>query len=285
MTFPKRMTGARLFTCCAIVLIMCLNFWLSDMALSFNSEQSSLELLSVNNHNNYNYNNHDKNVDSTEQRLRLPTPIIVVGLPKVGTSSIHAMFTCSGHKSSHYCCCGSNKTHTDCKGGGGTNPRTFAVCIRDNLKASKPILENCGDYEVYAQLDAESGKSIYLPQHDHLEELHNYAPNATFVLNLRPAQDWVDSVTHWFGLGGRFLKRFDINVQKMDRHEALRQIFDNHTARIRDFVQSHPSHKLVEVDISTPSAGQILANEFGMDVKCWGQHNQNKKKKLAGQNG
>jgi hypothetical protein len=36
---------------------------------------------------------------------------------------------------------------------------------------------------------------IYLPQHFALEALHAYAPNSTFILNLRPAADWVASVS------------------------------------------------------------------------------------------
>lgn len=122
--------------------------------------------------------------------LRLPKPIFVVGYPKVGTSSIHAMFACSGIKSSHYCCCGSNRTHTHCN-----DARSFAQCMRSNHQRKRPILEGCGDYDVYAQMDGELGKKMYLPQHFTLQELHDYAPSATFLLNLRPAEDWVKSVS------------------------------------------------------------------------------------------
>ena len=89
--------------------------------------------------------------------LKLPTPIFVVGFPKAGTSSIHAMFQCNGVRSSHYCCCGSNRTHTHCNDGG----RSFAECMRDNIKQKRPILKDCGDYTVYAQMDAEVGNSTY----------------------------------------------------------------------------------------------------------------------------
>jgi hypothetical protein len=89
--------------------------------------------------------------------LKQPTPIFVVGLPKAGTSSIHAMFECSGVKSSHYCCCGSNRTHTHCNDGG----RTFGECMRENIKAKRPILGGCGNYSVYAQMDSELGNSTF----------------------------------------------------------------------------------------------------------------------------
>jgi hypothetical protein len=76
--------------------------------------------------------------------LRQKTPIFVVGLPKVGTTSIHHMFQCNGLKSSHYCCCGSNRTHTHCNDGG----RLFSECMRKNMKQKIPILQGCGTYDV-----------------------------------------------------------------------------------------------------------------------------------------
>ena len=76
--------------------------------------------------------------------LRQKTPIFVVGLPKVGTTSIHHMFQCNGVKSSHYCCCGSNRTHTHCNDGG----QLFSECMRKNMKLKIPILQGCGTYDV-----------------------------------------------------------------------------------------------------------------------------------------
>ena len=207
--------------------------------------------------------------------LKKPSPIFVVGLPKAGTSSIHAMFECSGIRSSHYCCCGSNRTHTHCNDGG----KSFAQCMGHNIKNGRPILENCGNYTVYAQMDSELGNSIFLPQRFKLDLLHDYAPNATFILNVRPAEEWVKSVSNWFGLGGRFLNLFKIDPKKVARYEVLKEIFNNHTQFIRDFVQVHPSHSLVEVDISHSSAGTILADSFGLIESCWGRHNENKKRK------
>jgi hypothetical protein len=89
----------------------------------------------------------------------------------------------------------------------------------------------------------------------------------------------VNSVSNWFGLGGRFLTRFKIKHTNINRHEVLREIFQNHSDFIRDFVRHHPSHPLIEVDISRPDAGTVLADAFGLDESCWGKHNQNKKQK------
>jgi hypothetical protein len=124
---------------------------------------------------------------------------------------------------------------------------------------------------------------MFLPQRFQMEELHASAPTATLVLNLRPARDWVKSVTHWFGLGGRFLTRFKINHRTVkDRHQVLEKIYNNHSQFIRDFSQQHPSMHLLEVDITSENAGQVLADAFGLEESCWGIHNQNIKRAEGG---
>mmetsp|Transcript_39753 Transcript_39753/g.96009 ORF Transcript_39753/g.96009 Transcript_39753/m.96009 type:complete len:255 (-) Transcript_39753:95-859(-) len=212
------------------------------------------------------------------QKVQLPRPILVVGMPKVGTSSIYEFFKCNGIKSSHYCCCGSNRTHTHCGDG-----RSFSDCMRQNAKSNRKILEGCGDYDVYAQMDGEAGNSIYLPQHFALDSIHEYSPNATWILNLRNAAEWVSSVTNWYGLGGRFLRRFkvDIKNKNANRTKALIDIFDNHVQTVRDFVRTHPTHHLIELDIKSKNAGKILAHEFSLNEGCWGNHNQNPRRQSA----
>eukprot|EP00980_Cylindrotheca_fusiformis_P008840 scaffold1888_cov120-Cylindrotheca_fusiformis.AAC.10 len=122
--------------------------------------------------------------------------------------------------------------------------------------------------------------AIYLPQHFALDAIHAYAPNSTFVLNLRPVADWVASVSNWFGLGGRFLRRFRIDHRRTNRTKALEDIFKNHSLLVRQFVNRHPSHKLVEVNIAHPNAGKVFATEFGLNENCWAKHNQNKRKTI-----
>jgi len=130
-------------------------------------------------------------------------------------------------------------------------------------------------------MDAEWKKGLYLPQHDALQDLHSYAPQATFLLNIRPAKDWVRSVTHWFGMGGRFLTHFgvDISDPNIERNRELEYIYKNHSQRVRDFVRDHPSHRLIQVDIQDPMAAKLLARELGIRESCWKKVNENKKRK------
>ena len=96
------------------------------------------------------------------ERLRTNRPIFVVGYPKVGTTSIYQMFQCSGIKSQHYCCCGSSRFHTHCRHVNNTKNVLMADCIRKNMKRSQPILQQCGSYELFAQMDGEFRNRKYI---------------------------------------------------------------------------------------------------------------------------
>jgi hypothetical protein len=73
----------------------------------------------------------------------------------------------------------------------------------------------------------------------------------------------------------REIDRLPSNQTEMVRF--LETIYEEHHNRIRDFVQRHPSHALVEVNITEDSAGDVLAEAFGLDAKRWTQKNKNKK--------
>ena len=38
---------------------------------------------------------------------------------------------------------------------------------------------------------------MLLPQHHYMDKIHEQFPNATFILNLRPVDAWVNSVLNW----------------------------------------------------------------------------------------
>jgi hypothetical protein len=228
------------------------------------------------------------------------SPILVVGLPKAGTSSLFEFFHCLGYYSQHWYCC--RKQTTAQRGG----PTYMSECMLYNLRFGLPILQGCGDYDVYtelngprpsssssssSQLDPQVQKQprIFLPQHYHLQELHDYAPDATWILNVRNVDDWIDSV---MSVDGHMLiRQFIYEVQQHDPFETpkgrketiafLRRFWDEHVRQIYDFVQNHPSssHQLVTVNISDPNAGLHLARSLGLEkesraIRCWGQHNK-----------
>ena len=67
---------------------------------------------------------------------------------------------------------------------------------------------------------------------------------------------------------------FDMIGYGDQRRAFLAQIYDEHTRNVREFVKKHPSHHLVEVNITDPMAGKIMSTGFGLPEDCWGHKNK-----------
>jgi hypothetical protein len=181
----------------------------------------------------------------------------------------------------------------------------------DNLQNELPILDGCGDYDVYTELNGPrrtklgntpmiDKSSIFLPQHFHLQELHDYSPTSTWILNLRPVDEWIQSVAK---MNGNVLTRqlvrevltttHNTKDDNINQHhllpsprgrnatrQFLRDFWYRHVRLVQEFVNEHPSHQLVMVNITDPQAGRQLAKALGWKEAtahraeaCWGQHN------------
>jgi len=254
--------------------------------------------------------NQDEKVKTTS--LKVPLPVITVGFPKSGTTSLHNFFTCSGVSSQHFCCCGDESDHPPC------SKKTMAVCVLENMAQGRKMLEGCGDYEAYCQIDGErpvqrkrsppdfnrngvlledgslefhdlstpAGRQEmyrhFLPQHFQLQRLHEDYEAATYVLPLRNSTEWAISALNWFQMRGRFVNEYMAHNSSLQRPgkagamQFLVRIYNEHTEYIRQFVKAHPQHKLIEFHISDPSAGEKLADAFGLqyNAACWGHHNK-----------
>ena len=211
-------------------------------------------------------------------------PVVVVGMPKAGTTSLAAYFRCGGLDVSHYEC----GDHAKC---GACIERAFEHRARDVLGA-------CGSYAAWAQMDFEGTPNTkgaegldgakdrcFFPQVEALEAIASAHPSATFVLNRREDYaDWVRSVDDWGDMRAR-LRDCDITglpagaggegddgtlIAFAEAHaDRVRRLFGNRS--------EHPDghHALVEVVIDREDAGEVLEAAFGIDARrCWGQENE-----------
>lgn len=55
----------------------------------------------------------------------------------------------------------------------------------------------------------------------------------------------------------------------------MSDFFCNHVKNIRQFVESHPSHILIELDITSHLLGEELESLIGIPRSCWGESNKN----------
>lgn len=220
-------------------------------------------------------NNGESTLHTINKYKEIELPILVVGMPKVGTTSITEFFKCSGrYKVSHH----------QCKGRGGHG--RCGVLIRDNVLEGRPPLQATGDFDVYAQMDAFALSAkyfdykCYMPQVEILNELHAHYPNATLILNTRNVTNWIKSL-HNYNSGNMLKRLVQCNITGLpngvgNNDSDLYTFFQNHLDRIRSFVKTHQSHKLIEFNIESHDAGNILGDAFGINHTCWGQANKSK---------
>jgi len=193
---------------------------------------------------------------------------IVVGLPKSGTTSVYHFFSCSGYRTTHYCCCGTKAIEYPCEGG-----KLLSQQLRENLDAGRNLWHGTGNKAVHAQLDGESPTETYfLPQHYNLPALHESAPNASWILPLRSAASWKKSVQNWLDMGDRL--RVVYQRYNPSKEFDLELFYDEHTALIRDFCKKYRPQLCVEVNINDSDTGKHLLKHFRNAIpSCWGRHN------------
>ena len=234
--------------------------------------------------------------------LRLPLPILVVGLPKAGTSSLFHFFRCNSLSSQHFYCC-KEQNSTLYQSGAGY----VSTCMLNNLEdasGSRSILQGCGDslYQAFTELNGPRpydenissnnpiGPRIFLPQQFELERLYKQFPRATWILNQRGVGSWVDSVLRWGGEGedtnGSSLKsqlvneyhvQYGTDLEPKNEHAFLEWLYRNHTDTVKRFVQDHSTISLVELDIEDSNAGRALGEALGLEAFCWNKYNRNDK--------
>jgi hypothetical protein len=205
--------------------------------------------------------------------LNVPTPIIVMGLMKAGTTSIYGYFKCGldpyTARISHYNCA---KKH----GIMSCGKRMRRNITKKRVKAFKDM----DMFHVYTELDGqEHNGGITVPQWQFLEEIYAHFPSATWILNLRDPQDWLSSVDRWQDLRQRFIDNpFNpiLPRGKGEDDKDMIRFYEVQAERIKDFVKTHPSLTLVEVKIDSPDAGTTMEDTFGISAdKCWKRRNAN----------
>lgn len=219
----------------------------------------------------------------TLKELKVPAPIILLGFPKAGTTSIDHYFRCQGMHVSHEECY--------------SNPykqgkmQNCGQMMMKNLENGEPMFQNTGDYHVYTGLFYSS--TCIFPQITHLEQIHKSHPNATFLLHMRDLDKWVESTRRWSKLmnyGTMYSQIVDCFVENPHDREnrtiadlAIKNAYQKVIDGARKLVQEHPSHRLIEVHIDRDDAADIMESSFFHSPKsnCWNQENSNKRGKIG----
>jgi hypothetical protein len=219
----------------------------------------------------------------------------------MGSTTLFEFFGCNGFSATHH----------------WRNVKDFeGICMRDAVMNGLPPLASCAKgKDALMQIDVENpfGWDIrpekkdqnifhwrktrdecFFPQMSLLHEIHEEAPNATFVIAFRPIKDWIKSMTGW----NTILKRLRMctlpNKPRLipenlandtEALETYTQFFCSHVIHLRNFVNSHPSHALIELELyNTKDSKEVMGTLFPSLVdkpskSCWGKANTNPPKK------
>ena len=230
-------------------------------------------------------------------RYDLPTPIIVLNLPKSGTTTLNEYFMCGGVESTH--------TFTEYTYDTSNLPRDretrIGDCLRNNYFADSaslseasgtaPPFDKCTkrrrlkqfggggyvNYLAFSDIGTTGPGLCYYPtiHNGGLEHIEKYYPNATLILLTRNTTDWYKSIAKWSK--GRILSNWvdkcqfgSANSKKNETH--WREFYDAHTQKIRNFVLDHPSLNYIEIQLESStnsSTSQSLEYYTGIHSSCF----------------
>jgi hypothetical protein len=222
--------------------------------------------------------------------IKLPLPVLVVNMPKTGTSTIKKFFDCglaAGRWSNHW----KNKDLT------GKELFTVEIMSR-NFQLGLPLLQGCGGWAVYTDsggiytnVTAGERQCFYPVVQQHgLETFAQDYPNATILhLPRSNTSAWVQSAKHWKNLTGRWDDycsglQPDHNILFADKRTRLTTDEEwaswyerNYTQRIRDFAKLHPSLTYVESSLDdVEGTGLFLEKVTALPAACFGHHHVTK---------
>lgn len=144
----------------------------------------------------------------------------------------------------------------------------------------------------FTEINHNWGKGCF-PQIQLLDELHDIAPNSTFIFTFRPIHDWIKSMEVWGKPTKMFvrskswvvpgLQKF-VDSVRTDHKLNLAKFWCSHTLHMREYVKEYPSHALIELDLYDKNGTESLMFDlFQHDAKplrhtqsCWAKANANK---------
>lgn len=232
-------------------------------------------------------------------------PILNMGMPKSGSTTLRNFFRrVLGWNASHY---GVPSTEATAKAKAVGQEMMRAVA--DGAASPFAYVDPTGYYQAHTQMDYTGLASNIFPQIQLLDEIHVAHPHATFVLLFRPVRDWVRSTQGWHKYPFRWAntgpgqdvpglvltpeqrQARDVRGERIVLTEGqLTDWWCHHVRHVRKFVETYPTHPLIELDLydADGTTTEVLTKLFGVDdirfkrdssTPIWGTSNRNPSKR------
>ena len=202
--------------------------------------------------------------------LKVKYPILVLNLPKTGTTTLWKYFECGlgVGRVVHW--------WTTSK-----RARRIGPCVEANIAIGEPPLKQCGKFDVWIDFGYASESECFFPAVHGYKALYEAYPQATFLLVPRNVDEWLKSAEGWHGMLKRWKracrKSFfpDIPVGQVVSEDDIKAFYLGSIENIRQFAQDHPDMNLImppaHITLSSPELGNWLEETFGIEARCWGK--------------
>lgn len=174
--------------------------------------------------------------------------IILIGLPKSGTTSFQCLFEKLNYRTYHQY----------------INGIPIANIIRNNKVAKRPLLSGITDDNYcLTQLDlCVSPTNNYWPQITDFEQLYRENPNCIFILNKRNTKSmlksWKNQKYNSFCLDlNKRLYKFNPELVDSKNDKGFAKFVENHYSAVETFFGAHPDAKFLTFDIENDTINKL----------------------------
>ena len=188
--------------------------------------------------------------------------IILIGLPKSGTSSFQHLFTQLGYRTYHWV-----------KG-----KQYIGSMIKNNKSNNKPLLNDFLDTDVITQMDiCINENNCYWPQIVDYKQILKENPGSIFILNKRNPEELLDSFKRWgVGLHNRLYK---YNPELIDdkTDKGFINFVNNFYKDIETYFTKDSNIKFISYDINNDKIEKLKKYIDIKNIKILPRININKK--------
>ena len=194
--------------------------------------------------------------------------ILLIGLPKSGTSSFQFLFQKIGYKPYHW-----NKGR-----------KYIGTMIKNNKINNKPLLNDFLDTDVITQMDVcLNYNNNYWPQIVDYKQLFKENPNAIFILNKRNPSEILNSFKNWIVNKESYYKRIfkynpELITNKTD--EGFINFINKFYIDVETYFKKNINAKFMSYDINNDTIQKLTKYIDIKDFKTFPKKNVNTKKVL-----
>ncbi len=146
--------------------------------------------------------------------------------------------------------------------------------MRDNIEHGRPILKGMEHYQFFSDLITLTDSEL-IEANRYFKEMHEEYPDAFFILNDRPVQDWIKSrINHEGGPGGSFIGRsasaLGVSIEEVP--DIWREQYFEHKQAVLEHFKRHD--RFLHFHLGEHGPKQIvcfLGEAIALDMRKWRQ--------------